>query len=93
MNNTYNEIKKSVPDLEYAKLNYSYIMSRGEAEEKVEKLEKELGGLAVYYELSGKRLRIFYSPALGKEYGGNIVGKKVRLAGMNMVGEVTSEKP
>lgn len=90
--NTYDEIKKNVPDLEYAKLNYSYIMSRGEAEERVEKLEKELGGLAVYYELTGKRLRIYYSPALGREWGGNIVGKKVRLAGTKMVGEVTSEE-
>lgn len=93
MNNIYEEIKKSVPDLEYAKLNYSYIMSRGEAQEKVEKLEKELGGLAVYYELTGKRLRIYYSPALGKEYDGNIVGKKVRLVGSKIVGEVTSEEP
>lgn len=90
--NIYEEIKKNVPDLEYAKLNYSYIMSRGEAEERVEKIEKLLGGLAVYYELTGKRLRIYYSPALGKEWSGNIVGKKVRLAGTKMVGEVTSEE-
>ena len=91
--NIYNEIKKSVPDLEYAKLNYSYIMSRGEAQEKVESLEKQLGGLAVYYELTGKRLTIYYSPALGKEWEGNIVGKKVRLVRTSVVGEVTSEKP
>lgn len=93
MSNIYDEIKKSVPDLEYAKLNYSYIMSNGEAREKVEKLEKDLGGLAVYYELTGKRLRIYFSPALGKEWSGSIVGKKVRLVGTNMVGEVTSEEP
>lgn len=91
--NIYNEIKKNVPDLEQAKLNYSYIMSRGEAQEKVENLEKQLGGLAVYYELTGKRLTIYYSPALGKEWEGNIVGKKIRLARTSMVGEVTSEKP
>lgn len=91
--NIYNEIKKNVPDLEQAKLNYSYIMSRGEAQEKVEKLEKDLGGMAVYYELTGKRLTIYYSPALAKEWGGKIVGKKVRLARSNMVGEVTSEAP
>ena len=91
--NIYNEIKKNVPDLEQAKLNYSYIMSRGEAQEKVENLEKQLGGLAVYYELTGKRLTIYYSPALGKEWEGNIVGKKIRLTRTSMVGEVTSDKP
>lgn len=91
-NNIFNEIKQSVPDLEYARLNFSYIMSRREAQEKVENLEKQLGGLAVYYELTCKTLRIYYSPALGKEWSGNIAGKKVRLAGTKIVGEVTSEE-
>ena len=91
--NIYNEIKKNVPDLEQAKLRFSFIMSRGKAQERVENLEKEFGGLVVYYELTGERLTIYYSPALGKEWEGNIVGKKVRLLGTDMVGEVTSKEP
>jgi len=89
----YQEMKKGVPDLEQAKLNFSYIMSRGEAQERVEKLEKDLGGLAVYYELNGKKLTIFYSPELGKKWSGSIKGKKVRLTGTKMEGEVSSEEP
>jgi glutamate dehydrogenase/leucine dehydrogenase len=92
MNKIFDEIKKNVPDLEYARLNYSYIMSRREAQEKVEATEKLLEGLAVYYELTGKTLRIYFSPAMKKEWGGNIAGKKVRLVGTDMVGEVTSEE-
>lgn len=91
--NIFNEIKKRVPDLELAKLSYSYIMSRGEAQEKVENLEKQLGGLTVYYELTGKKLTLYHSSALAVEWGGNIVGKKVRLSGTKMVGKVTSEEP
>lgn len=89
----FNKIKESVPDLELAALTYSYIMSNGEAREKVKNLEKRLGGLTVYYELNRKKLTLYYSPAMLAEWSGNIVGKKVRLSGTDMVGEVTSEEP
>ena len=84
----YNEIKKNVPDLERAKLTYSYVMSRGEAQEKVEKLEKELGGIAVYFNLTGKKLEIFYSPELKKKWGESVKGKKVRLVIKDVKGNV-----
>ena len=89
--NIYKEIKRNFPDLEKAELTYTYIMSRHEAQEKVEKLEKELGGLVIYYELVGKKLTLYYSPQLLQEWSGTNTGKKVRLIGSQRKGEVTSK--
>lgn len=65
----FKEIEQNVPDLEKAQLTCSYVMSKGEAQEKVVKLEKKLGGIAVYYELSGKKLTIYYSPEMKEKWG------------------------
>lgn len=88
----FKEIKQNVPDLEKAQLTYSYVMSKGEAQEKVVKLEKELGGIAVYYELSGKKLTIYYSPEMKEKWGGdNPKGKKVRLVVKDIKGNIIQD--
>lgn len=102
MNSIFEKIKEMVPDLETAKLTFSYVMSQGEARERVLRLEKDLGGIVVFYHLSGKKLTIYFSPEMKEKWGDNPKGKKVRLEvkdvkgniikAMCREGEVTSEE-
>ncbi len=85
------ELKKNVPDVEMAKLTFSYVLSNGEARERALKLEKDLGGIIVYYQLSGKKLTLYTSKEMKEKLGENPKGKKVRLVMKDIHGNVIKD--
>ena len=82
-------IKKELPDVLLAKLDFDVVLSKRQVVEKISALEPTFGGMAVHYENHGRRVEIIWSKALQEKWADRLnAGQKVRYIQKNSKGQV-----
>ena len=79
-------IKKELPDVLLAKLDFDVVLSKRQVVEKISALEPTFGGMAVHYENHGRRVEIIWSKALQERWKDKLKkGQKVKVGNRHAV--------
>lgn len=85
-------IRKELPDVLLAKIDFDVVLSKRQVVEKISVLEPTFGGMAVHYAHSGRRVEVAWSKALQEKWNGRLnEGQKVRYIQKNSKGQVIKD--
>lgn len=87
------DFKKSFPDVCVQEITFKPFLSRKDIEDKVIKLVEGLQTGLLYYESSGRKLKVFTSYQLKDKLDKMVKGEQVIDENTGLVGTITSEKP